>query len=88
MASSTEQIASIAKDNLFLIFGGENKEGRLEHLKRLWDPDGEFLFLEPGARCTTFEEVDAIIVGLQKSTPGFIFTVVGTCSTRSSLMAL
>lgn len=77
MVTSTDQIASIAKDNLFLIFGGKTKEARLEHFKRLWHPDGQFVFLEPGARCTTFEEADAIIVGLQKSTPGFVFTVVG-----------
>lgn len=78
--ATTEQITSIAKDNLFLIFGGESKEKRLELLEKLWHPSGEVLFLEPGAISTTYEEIDAIIVGLQKDAPGFVFKIVGESS--------
>lgn len=75
MASA--QITAVAKDNLFLIFGETDAAKRRELFEKLWHPDGEFTFIEPDAVSTTYEQVDAIITGLQKNAVGFVFETVG-----------
>jgi hypothetical protein len=76
--ASLEQISTIAKENLFNIFGSHDKKERFAYLEKLWHPSGEILFLEPDKAGTTYEEIESVIVNLQKNTPGFEFAVVGT----------
>jgi hypothetical protein len=76
--TSKDQIISVSKGNIFDIFGGSTPESRLEALKQQWHASGSIIYTDPHSVATTYEEIEAVIVNMNKVLPGSKFTQIGT----------
>ena len=75
--TSPEDVTSIVRENLHLVFGEEDPEKRLSELSRLWVPSSKSLFIDPLGLFRGYEAISNLISSLQAQYPGMIFTELG-----------
>ena len=72
--TSKEDVISLSKGNIFDIFGGTSKESRRKELEKQWHASGSIIYTDPFSVATTHEEIEAVIVRMNDSLPGSVFT--------------
>lgn len=76
--ASEEQIISLAKGNIYDIFGGTSSEKRLQELEKQWHASGSILYTDPFSVCHTYEEIEEVIKRMNSTMPGSEFKAIGT----------
>ncbi|EPS44396.1 hypothetical protein H072_1588 [Dactylellina haptotyla CBS 200.50] len=71
--ASVEQVTSLTKDNLHIIFGSHSHEERMKNLQRLWHPDA--IFIDPAATVNTHQATSDSVAKLLN--PGWEFQELG-----------
>ena len=84
MATSKEQIEFLSKGNIFDVFGGTSKEARLKALQEQWHASGSIIYTDPFSVATKHEEIEAVIVRMNESLPGSVFTARSMCCAFAS----
>src|ERR1700744_1604176 len=62
--ATTEQVSSLTRDNLYLVFGEKDVGKRLENLSRLYAPSA--LFIDDSNILRTHEEISKLVSTLQE----------------------
>lgn len=82
--STTDEIRSLARDNLYLVFGERDVSKRLAQLSRLFAPAPQVLFVDATSVCRTHEAISDFVSSLLEKTPGFAFSELGKLLPQTS----